>query len=93
MLEPAGYGVAVSFGPDTRNFKQIAQTLLHEEAARRVNDEPEMESFVQQCLIDPAYRERLGKRAAQTVDQHRGAVVRTCDAVKNCKAARLKKTG
>ena len=93
MLEPAGYGVAVSFGPDTRNFKQIAQTLLREEAARRVNDEPEMESFVQQCLIDPAYRERLGERAAQTVDQHRGAVEKTCDAVKNCKAARLKKTG
>ena len=93
MLEPAGYGAAVSFGPNTRNFKQIAQTLLHEEAAHRVNDEPELESFVRQCLIDPAYRERLGKRAAQTVDQHRGAVVSTCDAVKNFRPDRPKKTG
>ena len=86
MLEPAGYGVAVSFGPNTRNFKQIAQTLLSENAACRVSNELELESFVRHCLDDPAYRQSLGNRAAQTVNQHRGAVARTCHAVKQANA-------
>ena len=28
MLEPAGYGCAVSFGPNTRNFQEIAESLI-----------------------------------------------------------------
>jgi len=81
MLEPAGYGCAVSFGPDTRNFKQIAQTLLQNEAAVRVKDELELQHFIGRCLEDPAYRIRLGKQAADTVNRHRGAVERTCKAL------------
>ena len=74
MLEPAGYGTAVSFGPDTRNFKQIANTLLNADAACRVKDKQELKEFVERCLSDAAYRIALGERAAEIVNQHRGAI-------------------
>ena len=36
MLEPAAYGAAVLFGPNTWNFKDIAESLLSLQAARVV---------------------------------------------------------
>ena len=81
MLEPAGYGCAVSFGPDTRNFKQISQTLLDANASVRVNNETELLNFVTNCLRDSCYRESLGARASKTVRNHRGAIDRTCNAI------------
>ena len=81
MLEPAGYGCAVSFGPDTRNFKQIAQTLIDADAAVRVKNESELCKFVARCLDDAEYRRTLGNRAAEVVNTHRGALSRTCDAL------------
>jgi len=38
MLEPAGHGAAVLFGPNTWNFRDIVQELLSREAALVVND-------------------------------------------------------
>ena len=81
MLEPAGYGTAVSFGPDTRNFKQIANTLLNADAACRVKDKQALKKFVERCLSDSAYRIALGERAAEIVNQHRGAIDLTSKAL------------
>lgn len=81
MLEPAGYGCAVSFGPDTRNFKQIAEILLQANAAVRVQNQTELHQFVSRCLSDPSYQNRLGEQAKTIVNQHRGAIQRTCRAV------------
>ena len=81
MLEPAGYGCAVSFGPDTRNFKQIAEILLQANAAVRVQNQTELHQFVSRCLSDPSYQNRLGEQAKTIVNRHRGAMQRTCRAV------------
>ena len=81
MLEPAGYGCAVSFGPDTRNFRQIARGLLEEGAAARVMDLGELDSFVRTCLHDPAYAEHLGRSAKRVVRSHQGATVKTVQAL------------
>ena len=81
MLEPAGYGCAVSFGPDTRNFKQIAEILLQANAAVRVQNQTELRQFVSRCLSDPSYQNRLGEQAKTIVNRHRGAIQRTCRAV------------
>ena len=42
MIEPAAYGAAVSFGPNTRNFRDIVATMLARQAAVVVADEAEL---------------------------------------------------
>ena len=81
MLEPAGYGCAVSFGPNTRNFKEIAERLITAEAAVRVTDQPSLQRFVERCLRDQDYAEKLGVAARKVVLCHRGATRRTLDAL------------
>lgn len=81
MLEPAGYGCAVSFGPNTRNFRQIAQELLSSDAAVRVNDEQALEQFVETCLKDRPRADALGRQARRVVEKHRGATERTLAAI------------
>jgi 3-deoxy-D-manno-octulosonic-acid transferase len=81
MLEPAGYGCAVSFGPDTRNFQEIAGTLVAGGGAVRVQDQEELQRFVQRCLSDIPAADALGQAARQIVDQHRGATQRTVEAL------------
>ncbi|MCC9642737.1 3-deoxy-D-manno-octulosonic acid transferase [Rhodopirellula sp. JC740] len=73
MLEPAGYGCAVSFGPNTKNFDTIAKQLLAAEGAVRVADELELTQFVAKCVTDVASADALGQAAAKLVQQHRGA--------------------
>ncbi|MEM9587815.1 MAG: 3-deoxy-D-manno-octulosonic acid transferase [Planctomycetota bacterium] len=77
MLDPAGYGAAVSFGPNTTNFKVIADELISAEAAIRVASEDELEAFVERCLTDIPAADGLGKAAQQVIDRHRGATERT----------------
>ena len=81
MLEPAGYGAAVSFGPNTRNFRTIVESLLREDAAKVVANVDEMAAFVRQCLEEPEYRDRLGAAAKALVLRNSGAVVKTLDAL------------
>ena len=73
MLEPAGYGCAVSFGPDTRNFEEIAAGLIEAGGAVRLADQAELESFVRRCLDDPPAADALGQAARGVVARHRGA--------------------
>ena len=77
MIEPAGYGAAVSFGPHTRNFRDITRLLLTAGAATRVADEPELETFVRRCLQNPAAAQTMGTRAANLVRSHQGSLQKT----------------
>ncbi len=77
MLEPSAYGAAVSFGSNTRNFRAIVETLLREEAAQVVSNVDEATAFVRRCLVDPVFRETLGKTARQIVVRNSGATKRT----------------
>lgn len=77
MLEPAGYGAAVSFGPDTRNFRVIADSMLAAQAAVRVTGQADLERFLLRCLEDPPYSAALAERSRNWVAQHQGALDRT----------------
>lgn len=77
MIEPAAYGAAVSFGPNTRNFRDIVSAMLAREAAIVVHDGDEMTAFVQRCLDEPGFRDQLGGRAQQLVQEQLGATGRT----------------
>jgi 3-deoxy-D-manno-octulosonic-acid transferase len=82
MLEPAGYGAAVCFGPDTRNFRDIAARLINTQGAVRVNNKEELANFVTRVLEDPAWGEELGLRAQQLVRSGRGATDRTVELIR-----------
>lgn len=77
MLEPAGYGCAISFGPDTRNFRQIAAHLLAAGGAVRTVDGHQLGRFVKRCLDDVPAADSLGRAAREVVLRHRGATRRT----------------
>jgi 3-deoxy-D-manno-octulosonic-acid transferase len=77
MIEPAAYGAAVSFGPNTWNFRDIVATMLDHQAAIVVKDQTELESFLRRCLTDPAYATELGSRAQSLVQSQLGATDRT----------------
>ncbi|QDT06987.1 3-deoxy-D-manno-octulosonic acid transferase [Rubripirellula lacrimiformis] len=79
MLEPAGYGAAVSFGPNTRNFRQIANQLIEAQAAVRVANQSELAAFVLRCLEEIPAADGLGRSAQAVVARHRGATKRTVD--------------
>ena len=77
MIEPAAYGAAVCFGPNTRNFRDIVATMLARQAAVVVADAEQLAGFVRRCLEDPAYTAALGDRARNLVLEQLGATQRT----------------
>ncbi len=87
MIEPAAFGAAVCFGPNTRNFRDIVQLLLEREAAEVVADGAALTRFVERALRDPVYRDLLGSRAAHLVRQQQGATQRTVDWIDGVLAA------
>lgn len=77
MLEPAAYGAAVCFGPNTKNFRDIVDLLLRNDAAKVVHDQREMELFVRRCLEEPDFAAELGNHAKGLVQKQLGATKRT----------------
>ena len=79
MIEPAAYGCAVSFGPHTRNFRDVVAALLEAGGATVVRDQAELSAFVRRCLEEPRFAQDLGERAQRVVASHLGAARRTAD--------------
>jgi len=79
MLEPAGYGAAVCFGPNTWNFRDIVAHLLKADAAVVVHNIDELRQFIRRCLEDPQYGAALGANARNLILAHRGATQKTAD--------------
>lgn len=79
MIEPAAYGVATCFGPNTRNFRDIVASLIAADGARVVESPAELEVFVAGCLAIPAEAKALGERAKAFVTTQLGATERTAD--------------
>ncbi|MCA9166986.1 MAG: 3-deoxy-D-manno-octulosonic acid transferase [Planctomycetales bacterium] len=77
MIEPAAYGAAVSFGPQTTNFRDIVQLMHQADAAVTVQDAEQLEAFVRRGLTDRAWRQEMGQRAAELVRLNQGATQRT----------------
>jgi 3-deoxy-D-manno-octulosonic-acid transferase len=77
MIEPCAYGASVSFGPNTRNFRDIVEELLKNEAATELADQDAWENWLVTRLSDPQISLKEGKIAAQWVASHLGATART----------------
>lgn len=79
MLEPAGYGAAVLFGPNTWNFKDITESLLSRHAAQVVRDAGELSGAVRDLLRQPAIAQEMATSARKFVAEQQGATARTVD--------------
>lgn len=76
MLEPAGYGAAVIFGPHVWNFATIARSLVDAAGAVQVQDVAALRSVVLRLLANPIERKALALAARQFIQLHQGAVQR-----------------
>jgi 3-deoxy-D-manno-octulosonic-acid transferase len=79
MIEPAGYGAAVLFGPNTQNFRDVVELLLSADAARVVRDSAELTTAVSDCLAHPERAREQGARAQKLVLAQQGATLRTVE--------------
>ncbi len=77
MLEPAGYGAAVCFGPNTQNFRDIVSELLQKQAACVVNDQESLKAFVRRAIEHPVWARQQGENAQQVIQSHQGATRKT----------------
>jgi 3-deoxy-D-manno-octulosonic-acid transferase len=87
MIEPAGYGAAVVFGPHVWNFREVAERVVTAGAAVQVPDGPGLEAAVRRLLAAPAERERLGTAARRFVAGEQGATERTVELLDRLQAA------
>ena len=81
MIEPAAYGAAVLFGPNTKNFRDVVDVLLAGSAARVVHDDADLKNTVEQFLADPEAARKLGRVAQRLVLAQQGATARTIDKI------------
>lgn len=81
MIEPAAYGAAVTFGPNTRNFRDVVALLLDGDAARVVRDAGELAIVLREYLDSPELSRRQGERARRLVAAQQGATSKTVGAL------------
>jgi 3-deoxy-D-manno-octulosonic-acid transferase len=79
MIEPAGYGAALLFGPNTQNFRDVVELLLADHAARVVRDSADLAKSLAECLADPDRARATGSRAQKLVLAQQGATARTIE--------------
>jgi 3-deoxy-D-manno-octulosonic-acid transferase len=79
MLEPAAYGAAVLFGPNTFNFRHAVELLLARDAATVVRSGEQLTAAVRDLLENSFSRQSQGERARQLVLSQQGATTRVID--------------
>jgi 3-deoxy-D-manno-octulosonic-acid transferase len=83
MIEPCAYGVATSFGPNTKNFADIVGLLHHAKACKQFMNEEELLPWVREMVANSTLRNEIGDRAKTVTASHRGALDRTLAAIEN----------
>ena len=81
MIEPAAFGVAVTFGPHVWNFRDVAENLVAAGGAVRVADAAGLETAVLALLADADRRGQMGTAARRYVRSQQGATSRTMAAI------------
>ena len=81
MIEPAGLGVPVLFGPHTFNFKDAVAGLLEVGGAVQVADAADLERQLTTLLEDAGRRDVIGAAAREFVLKQQGATDRTLDEI------------
>ena len=77
MIEPAAFGAAVVFGPNTWNFRDVVQTFREHNACVQLQSPEELTPTITRLLADSTARQSLGYAAQNAVNSQAGATVTT----------------
>ncbi|MBC8285083.1 MAG: 3-deoxy-D-manno-octulosonic acid transferase [Nitrospinae bacterium] len=77
ILEPAAFDTPVLFGNHMNNFEEEARILVESGGGIQLQNEEELYPALKQLLMNSDERQTTGRAAAETVRNHRGAVLRT----------------
>ena len=77
---------AVVLGPNMENFATITAQLVRDGGVIQVKDAAGLESVIGQLLGSPEKRASLAEKGKGCLDTHRGATLRTCEAVEKLRA-------
>ncbi len=83
MMEPAGLGNPVIFGPHTFNFKEEVDLLLKNDAAKVVETEDELFKTIEFFIKNPDVAKEMGLKAQKVVNEKRGATDRNIEIIRN----------
>jgi 3-deoxy-D-manno-octulosonic-acid transferase len=76
MMEPAGLGLPVLYGPHTGNFTETVQRLSASGGGRTVADAGELAAALAELLADPERRRAAGQAGREAILAARGATAR-----------------
>ena len=79
MIEPAGFGVPVVFGPHIWNFRDAVARLLEVRGAVQISTPQGLETELTKLLDDEGLRLSMGESARKMVREQQGATQRTLD--------------
>lgn len=82
MLEPAGLGLPVVYGPHTQNFKAVVRELRESNAAIEVQDVEGLVAAVKALVAGPERRAELGTAARRVIASGRGSIARHMELVR-----------
>jgi 3-deoxy-D-manno-octulosonic-acid transferase len=82
MMEPAGLGRAVFFGPHFENFQESVDILLDADAAVMARDAEELRRELLTMAREPGRASAMGDRARKVVQDHKGASVRILELIR-----------
>ncbi len=77
MIEPAAFGAAVLFGPNTWNFRDVVQTFKEANACVQLDAPEELTTAVARLLADQTERQSLGNAARNALKSNSGATANT----------------
>jgi 3-deoxy-D-manno-octulosonic-acid transferase len=77
MIEPAAFGAAVLFGPNTWNFRDVVRTFKEANACLQLNSPEELTPTLLRLVTDQAERQLLGVAAQVAVKSQIGATEKT----------------
>lgn len=81
VLEAAAVGVPVMFGPYMANFKEIADSILKQDAALQCRNKQDIINAMVRLYTEPAYRESLAENGKTFVRHNQGAIAKICAAL------------
>lgn len=73
VMEPAGIGLPVVFGPHMHNFTEAVEILTQADGARQVSAGTELPGVLEEWLKDPAAARLTGEKAAAALQKRQGA--------------------
>lgn len=84
LLEPAGWGTPVMFGPYTDHCAEVAALLSETGGGRRVAGGEDLVASLDEWLGQPEIRYRAGQAAKQAVLDNQGALTRSLESIETC---------